>query len=62
MSTIVGGHLVDYWMLKKRRMRRLWEDGEKIRIVAQTQVPGVSVYAGFNDLYKHGRMAIECEG
>ncbi len=49
-------------MLKKRRMRRLWEDGEKIRIVAQTQVPGVSVYAGFNDLYKHGRMAIECEG
>ena len=30
-------------MLKKRRIRRLWEDGEKIRIVAQTRVPGVSV-------------------
>lgn len=30
-------------MLKKRRLRRRWEDGEKIRIVAQTRVPGVSV-------------------
>jgi transposase len=30
-------------MVKKRRIRRLWEDGEKIRIVAQTRVPGVSV-------------------
>jgi transposase len=30
-------------MSKKRRVRRLWEDDEKIRIVAQTQVPGVSV-------------------
>ena len=30
-------------MLKKRRLRRLWEDDEKIRIVAQTRVPGVSV-------------------
>ena len=43
MSTIVGGHQVDLVMLKKRRIRRRWEDGEKIRIVAQTQVPGVSV-------------------
>ena len=30
-------------MSKQRRVRRLWEDGEKIRIIAQTQVPGVSV-------------------
>jgi transposase len=30
-------------MSKKRRVRRLWEDDEKIRIIAQTQVPGVSV-------------------
>ena len=30
-------------MLKKRRIRRRWEDGEKVRIVAQTRVPGVSV-------------------
>ena len=30
-------------MLKKRRIRRRWEDGEKIRIVVQTRVPGVSV-------------------
>ena len=30
-------------MPKKRRVRRLWEDDEKIRIVAQTKVPGVSV-------------------
>jgi transposase len=30
-------------MLKKRRIRRRWEDSEKIRIVAQTRVPGVSV-------------------
>jgi transposase len=43
VSTIVGGHQVDLGMLKKRRIRRRWEDGEKIRIVAQTRVPGVSV-------------------
>ncbi len=43
MSTIVGGHQVDLGMLKKRRIRRRWEDGEKIGIVAQTRVPGVSV-------------------
>jgi transposase len=30
-------------MLKKRRIRRRWEDSEKIRIVAQTRVPGISV-------------------
>jgi transposase len=30
-------------MLKKRRLRRVWEDEEKIQIVAQTRVPGVSV-------------------
>jgi len=30
-------------MLKRRRIRRRWEDGEKIRIVAQTRVPGISV-------------------
>ena len=30
-------------MLMKRRKRRLWDDDEKHRIVAQTQVPGVSV-------------------
>ena len=30
-------------MLKKRRIRRLWEVDEKIRIVAQTRIPGVSV-------------------
>jgi transposase len=34
---------VDLWMLKKRRIRRRWEDGEKIRIVAQKRVPGISV-------------------
>ena len=34
---------MDLEMLKKRRIRRRWEDGEKIRIVAQTRVPGVSV-------------------
>ena len=43
VSTIVGVHQVDLRMLKKRRIRRRWEDGEKIRIVAQTRVPGVSV-------------------
>ena len=43
MSTIAGGHQVDLWMLKKRRIRRRWEDGEKIRIVAQKRVPGISV-------------------
>lgn len=30
-------------MAMKQRKRRLWDDGEKRRIVAQTQVPGVSV-------------------
>jgi transposase len=30
-------------MPKNRRVRRLWEDEEKIRIVAQTRVPRVSV-------------------
>ncbi len=30
-------------MSMKRRRRRLWDDDEKRRIVAQTQVPGVSV-------------------
>ena len=32
-------------MLKKRRIRRRWEVVEKIRIVAQTRVTGVSVLA-----------------
>ena len=43
MSTIVSGHYVGLTMSKKRRLRRLWEDEEKIWIVAQTRVPGVSV-------------------
>ncbi len=43
MSTIDGGHQVGLRMPKNRRVRRLWEDEEKIRIVAQTRVPGVSV-------------------
>ncbi len=43
MSTIVGGHYVDLSMSMKRRKRRLWDDDEKRRIVAQTRVPGVSV-------------------
>ena len=43
MSTIAGGHYVGLTMSKKRRLRRLWDDEEKIRIVAQTRVPGVSV-------------------
>lgn len=30
-------------MSKKRRLRRLWEDDEKRRIVVQTRVPGISV-------------------
>ncbi len=30
-------------MSMKRRKRRLWDDDEKHRIVAQTRVPGVSV-------------------
>lgn len=30
-------------MGQKRRRRRVWEDDEKRRIVAQTRVPGVSV-------------------
>jgi len=43
VSTIDSGHLVGLTMSKKRRLRRLWEDEEKIQIVAQTRVPGVSV-------------------
>ena len=43
VSTIVSGHQVGLTMSKKRRLRRLWEDEEKIGIVAQTRVPGVSV-------------------
>ena len=43
MSTIDGVHQVGLRMPKNRRVRRLWEDEEKIRIVAQTRVPGVSV-------------------
>ena len=43
MSTIDSGHFVGLTMSKKRRFRRLWEDEEKIQIVAQTRVPGVSV-------------------
>ncbi len=30
-------------MSMKRRKRRLWDDDEKRRIVAQTRLPGVSV-------------------
>jgi len=41
VSTIASGHYVGLTMLKKRRLRRLWEDEEKIQIVAQTRVPGV---------------------
>jgi hypothetical protein len=36
VSTIDSGHQVGLTMSKKRRLRRLWEDEEKIRIVAQT--------------------------
>jgi len=43
VSTIVGGHYVGLSMVVKRRKRRIWEDDEKRRIVAQTLVPGVSV-------------------
>ncbi len=43
MPTIDGGHYVDLSMSMKRRKRRLWDDDEKHRIVAQTRVPGVSV-------------------
>ncbi len=42
VSTIDGGHSLGLSMAKKRR-RRIWEDDEKRRIVAQTRVPGVSV-------------------
>ncbi len=43
MSTIDGGPYVDLSMSMKRRKRRLWDDAEKCRIVAQARVPGVSV-------------------
>ena len=42
VPTIDGGHYRGLSMTKKRR-RRIWEDDEKRRIVAQTRVPGVSV-------------------
>jgi transposase len=42
VSTIDGGHYRGSSMAKKWR-RRIWEDDEKCRIVAQTRVPGVSV-------------------
>jgi len=42
VPTIDGGHYLGLSMTKKRR-RRIWEDEEKRRIVAQTRVPGVSV-------------------
>ena len=41
MSTIAGGHYRDLSMAQCKR--RFWDDDEKARIVAQTQVPGVSV-------------------
>ena len=34
---------MDLSMAAKRLRRRIWEDDEKRRIVAQTLVPGVSV-------------------
>ena len=43
VSTIDNGHYVGLAMPKKQRLRRLWEDEEKIGIVVQTRVPGVSV-------------------
>ena len=42
VSTIDGGHYRGSSMARKRR-RRIWEDEEKRRIVAQPRVPGVSV-------------------
>ncbi len=42
VSTIDGGHYRGSSMARKRR-RRIWDDEEKCRIVAQTRVPGVSV-------------------
>ena len=42
VSTIDGGHYLGLSMTKKRR-RRIWDDEEKCRIVAQTRVRGVSV-------------------
>ncbi len=42
VSTIDGGHYRGSSMTRKRQ-RRIWEDEEKRRIVAQTRVPGVSV-------------------
>ena len=38
VPTIDGGHYVDLSMSMKRRKRRLWDDDEKHRIVAQTRV------------------------
>ena len=43
VSTIDGGHYRDLSMGQVRRRRRVWDDDEKRRIVAQTRVPGVSV-------------------
>ena len=40
MFTIDSGHYVGLTMPNKRRF---WEDEEKVRIVAQTRIPGVSV-------------------
>ena len=42
VSTIDGGHYRGLSMAKRRR-RRIWDDDEKRQIVAQTQVPGISV-------------------
>ena len=41
MSTIVGGHYRDFSMAQCKR--RFWDDDEKVRIVAQTRLLGVSV-------------------
>ena len=43
VPTIDGGHYRGLSMARKRRKRRHWDDDEKREIVAQTQVPGVSV-------------------
>jgi len=41
VSTIAGGHYLGLSMAQRKR--RVWEDDEKVRIVAQTRVRGVSV-------------------